>query len=99
MRIRSGVVLCALTALMVCSCQKKVAKEDQFVKVGGTVFARSDFDSFMKMQRMYPSAPGVAFPGDRSPATFMVETEVLYRRAKWGSGGLKRSADWQWKKQ
>ncbi|MBD3393592.1 MAG: hypothetical protein GF418_15770 [Chitinivibrionales bacterium] len=85
------------TVLTVCVCQK-VEKEDRFVKIGWRTMSREDFDAFMKMQRQYPSALSSVFPGDRSPATFMVELEILYRRARWGSGRLKKTADWQWKK-
>ncbi len=97
MRIGSCVRMCALAALVLCACQK-VAKEEQFAKIGSTMFSRASFDAFMKMQRLYPSALRSVFPGERSPATFMVETEVLYRKARWGRGAMKRSGDWQWKK-
>jgi hypothetical protein len=84
--------------LGLCLCQKKIDEDKRFAKIGSNVYSREDFDAFMRMQRLYPSALSPLFPGDRATATFFVETEVLYKKARWQCGRVKRSDDWKWKK-
>jgi hypothetical protein len=90
-------LFCVLSLVLFQACQKP-AKDERFARIGSTVVMKKDFDAFMKMHRLYPSAMNSAFPRDRSPATFMVETEVLYRASWWGRGAALKSPDWKWKK-
>lgn len=74
--------------------------ENGFAKVGGKVISRESFDAFRRAKSMYPHPLDGAFPGGRTDATFLVETQALYTKAP---GGIKRqvenSADWEWKQQ
>ncbi|MBD3421101.1 MAG: hypothetical protein GF398_13375 [Chitinivibrionales bacterium] len=97
-KVFSGVAV--LTAVLLTLCQKSVDKEGALAKIGNDVVTQQAFDAFKKMQRLYPTGMEPAFPGKRSPITFLVETEVIYDKAK--SSPSKRevesSLDWSWKK-
>lgn len=96
--MRSDFVRWGLLALLVVlgGCQKHVEEEQRFARVGGKVLSRDDFEAFQKMRRMYPTKMSDVFPGSRPVHTFMVETEALYRKARWGSKATS-TADWAWK--
>ena len=79
-------------------CAKQDSK-DTLARIGNSVINKSQFESFNKAIRIYPSKQSDVFPANRTPVTFMVESEILSSKA---SSELKNSlsatADWQWKK-
>jgi tetratricopeptide (TPR) repeat protein len=81
-----------------CLCQKQIDDKEKFARVGGTVLSQTDFKNFQMMQREYPTQMGELFPGNRSAATSLVETEALAQKAGWlGARKVESSADWKWK--
>ncbi len=101
MRRERLAAVCGIASLAVfaVSCGEKEV-ENGFAKVGGKVISRESFDAFRRTKSMYPHALDGAFPGGRTDATFLVETQALFAKAP---GGIKRevqnSEDWEWKQQ
>lgn len=93
--LRTVLVFCAIAGVF-SSCQKRSGEEKPFARVGRREISSAGFEAFRKMVGMYPHRMGEVFPGNRPHATLCVETEVLARKARRGSGGVKRSADWKW---
>ncbi|MFW6221100.1 MAG: hypothetical protein ACOC4C_01425 [Fibrobacterota bacterium] len=89
-------VLLVGTSLMYSSCSNAANEENAFAKVGGKILPRESYQYFTTMQRMYPAQKSTFFPGDRKPASALVETQVLFSDAS-GKNKLKSTQDWRWK--
>jgi hypothetical protein len=79
-------------------CAKQDSK-DTLARIGNSVIDKSQFESFEKAIRIYPSKQNDVFPAGRSPVTFMVESEILSSKASAElKNTLSATPDWQWKK-
>ena len=80
-------------------CGKKAPKAGAVVRIGSSTVSQTSFDAFRKMKRMYPTGMGDVFPGKRSDITFLVETELICRKAApfIGVHPAVASRDWKWK--
>ncbi len=94
---RFSVCVLLLGALLLCvSCSNTGDEENAFARVGGELLQRENYQWFTTMQRMYPAQRSKYFPGNRAPATALVETQVLFEKAP-DKNKLKSGNDWEWK--
>ncbi len=93
--VASVVLLGAITM----SCGNKADEEAGVVRIGSKMISMPSFEAFRRMQRMYPTRMPEVFPGNRTPITFMVETQLLYDKASplLGSHKALETRDWSWK--
>lgn len=96
----TGVVASVLSmAAVTISCANDKAEDGAVVRIGSKVISMPSFESFRKMQRMYPTRLPELFPGNRGDITFLVETEIVYDEASpvIGSHRALEEPDWKWK--
>ena len=87
-----------LSAVFLAFCAKQDAG-DNLAQIGSTKITKQHYEAFNKVVRIFPSKPSDIFPGQRSPATFMTEVEVLSSKLpKDQKKKLVQSDDWSWKK-
>jgi hypothetical protein len=97
MKLYSQAII-GLSAVFVAFCAKQDAG-DALAQIGSTTITKQHFEAFNKVIRIFPSKPNDNFPGQRSPATFLTEVEVMSSKVP---ADLKKkllaSDDWNWKK-
>ena len=94
--VRIGVTV---VLVLWCGCQKQVDEADRMVKIGGNVVSKEEFEAFRTMKRMYPRRMEKPFPGGRSDMALLVETELLFKKARFSPQKRRAlgDADWKWK--
>lgn len=97
MKLYSQAII-GLSAVFLAFCAKQDTG-DNLAQIGSTTITKQQFEAFNKVIRIFPSKPNDNFPGQRSPATFLTEVEVLSSKLP---ADLKNkqlaSHDWTWKK-
>jgi hypothetical protein len=87
-----------LSAVFLAFCAKQDTG-DALAQIGSTTITKQNYEAFNKVIRIFPSKPNDNFPGQRSPATFMTEVEVLSSKLPADvKSKLFASDDWKWKK-
>jgi hypothetical protein len=72
---------------------------DALAQIGSTTVTKQHYEAFNKVIRIFPSKPNDNFPGQRSPATFLTEVELLSSKLPSDlKSKVLASDDWSWKK-
>lgn len=92
-------VLCAgASLLLLCVCRQAGQKEN-LAAVGSTIITSEEMDAFSTVSRYMPQQAGDFALATRATGTAMVETEAIYKKARWNLRNftIRRSLDWRWK--
>ena len=84
---------------LLCVCHRGAPQKENIAYVGSTLITQQDFDAFNTVARYLPSQPEEFALSSRPGISALVETEAIYKKARWSLNNLKlrHGADWQWK--
>lgn len=99
MKQRFALVVVSGISLLCCLCHTGGQKKDNIAYVGSTLLQQEDFDAFNTVTRYCPVTPEEFALAARPSISGLVETEALYKKARWDYKNitLRRSLDWKWK--
>ncbi|MBN2188033.1 MAG: hypothetical protein JW699_01160 [Chitinispirillaceae bacterium] len=92
--------VCLMFLLSLITACIQISPKDGIARVGGKTISKEKFNAFNNARFLYIGNVGPYFPANRSPITYLVETELIYRQSGTAriKDSLQRTADWQWKK-
>jgi hypothetical protein len=84
---------------LLCVCHRGAQQKDTIASVGSSLITQQDFDAFNTVARYLPSQPEEFSLGSRPGISALVETEAIYKKARWSLKNFKvrRGEDWKWK--